>query len=321
MDKVDHIHHVEDLALIDYRSACAALSALQQQSYKIKYDGAPALVFGMCPEEDRFFLSTKSYFNKTPKINYSVADIYENHSKRSPGLAEKLVEIMPAMRKFYKDLRCLYKDTSIFQGDLLFYGTPEDGSFTPNTITYKFKGLENSWKDYTLGIALHTRYDNKTGISYQMGHLDDEGSNHKVFMPQKEVWNYHDKALLRLVEDAFSNIKLFDYTTLTRVNPSEPIKEINYLIRNGIEINEQTLSSALYKYNYSSEILRFYLELLNYKRLLIEYLDNRTSYDNLKMFIGDKQIGHEGYVTRAGGSLTKLVHRDIFSYRNFEKNG
>ena len=53
----------------------------------VKWDGAPAIICGINPENKKFFVGTKSVFNKTPKINYSVSDISRNHSG---PVAEKL---------------------------------------------------------------------------------------------------------------------------------------------------------------------------------------------------------------------------------------
>ena len=39
----------------------------------VKWDGAPAIICGTNPENGRFFVGTKSVFNKTPKINYTPA--------------------------------------------------------------------------------------------------------------------------------------------------------------------------------------------------------------------------------------------------------
>ena len=44
----------------------------------IKYDGSPAVVFGYY--EDRFFVGTKSVFNKTPKMAFSEEEITEYYS-------------------------------------------------------------------------------------------------------------------------------------------------------------------------------------------------------------------------------------------------
>src|SRR5512135_127007 len=54
-----------------------------------KYDGAPALIFGTHPETKKFFVASKSAFNKKPKINYSHEDVDRNHG-HAPGLADKL---------------------------------------------------------------------------------------------------------------------------------------------------------------------------------------------------------------------------------------
>ena len=46
----------------------------------VKWDGAPAIICGTNPENGKFFVGTKSVFNKTPKINYTPGDISRNHS-------------------------------------------------------------------------------------------------------------------------------------------------------------------------------------------------------------------------------------------------
>ena len=46
----------------------------------VKWDGAPAIIAGINPENGKFFVGTKSVFNVTPKINYTPADIRRNHS-------------------------------------------------------------------------------------------------------------------------------------------------------------------------------------------------------------------------------------------------
>ena len=44
----------------------------------VKWDGAPAVFCGTNPENGKFFVGTKSVFNKTPKINYTPTDIRRN---------------------------------------------------------------------------------------------------------------------------------------------------------------------------------------------------------------------------------------------------
>ena len=46
----------------------------------VKWDGgAPAIVCGSSPDNGKFFVGTKSVFNKTPKVNYTIQDIRNNH--------------------------------------------------------------------------------------------------------------------------------------------------------------------------------------------------------------------------------------------------
>ena len=129
----------------------------------VKWDGAPAVFAGINPENGKFFVGTKSVFNKvTPKINYTNADIDANHSGQ---LAEKLKTALEYMPKLgIKD---------VLQGDLLFTDdvSPEkiDGeiyySFTPNTITYAVpvaSDLGKQIKKSKMGIVFHTKYTGST---------------------------------------------------------------------------------------------------------------------------------------------------------------
>ena len=64
-------------------------SASGRVNMSVKWDGAPAIVAGKNPENGKFFVGTKSVFNKTPKINYTPGDITRNHS--GPVAAKLLV--------------------------------------------------------------------------------------------------------------------------------------------------------------------------------------------------------------------------------------
>lgn len=130
-----------------------------------KYDGAPAVIFGQHPETGKFFVGTKSVFNKTPKINYTDKDIDANHG-HAPGLAAKLKDSLVHLPKV------MPKNGGVYQGDLMH--TPEDVEkkdgkthFTPNTITYSVdddtahgKAIANS----KLGVVVHTKYSGRGGL-------------------------------------------------------------------------------------------------------------------------------------------------------------
>ena len=76
-----HLEHPEDSILQGRRVAIDAIKELVTVTkLSVKWDGAPAIVFGTNPENGKFFVGTKSVFNKRKiKINYSHEDIDQNH--------------------------------------------------------------------------------------------------------------------------------------------------------------------------------------------------------------------------------------------------
>ena len=100
-DKNTHLEHLEDdilnNGLAGAKNALRFLGSLMtmlqsstrsSMSVTVKWDGAPAIFAGTNPDNGKFFVGTKSIFNKEPKINYTNADIDANHD--SKGLREKL---------------------------------------------------------------------------------------------------------------------------------------------------------------------------------------------------------------------------------------
>ena len=97
-----HLTHLEELVLTKgeagYNTARGfvtdLLSHLQGKSKRkvntsVKWDGAPAIFAGKHPDTGKFFVGTKSIFNREPKINYTDNDVEMNHG-HAPGLADKL---------------------------------------------------------------------------------------------------------------------------------------------------------------------------------------------------------------------------------------
>lgn len=171
--KLLHITHAEDRPLMHgadgFNHAYGALmgshlhvkNGKQSNAMTMKYDGSPAVVFGKHPDTGKFFVATKSAFNKNPKINYTPEDIDRNHG-HAPGLAAKLKDSLEHLPK-------VAPKEGIYQGDLMYSGHDvhkgEDGSasFTPNTITYTARGdAAKKIHKSKLGIVVHTEYDPKT---------------------------------------------------------------------------------------------------------------------------------------------------------------
>ena len=119
-----HLTHLEELVLTQgpqgYAMARAFLLELLESlkgnssssvQTSVKWDGAPAIFAGVNPENGKFFVGTKSIFNKVPKINYTPEDIIENHG-HAPGLVDKLTKAL----KYLPSLGI----EKILQGDFMF---------------------------------------------------------------------------------------------------------------------------------------------------------------------------------------------------------
>ena len=149
----------------------------------VKWDGAPAIICGVNPENGKFFVGTKSVFNVTPKINYTSRDIAKNHSG---VVADKLRVCLANLSRL--NIR------GILQGDLLFTNDLKainiDGekmiSFTPNTITYAVpinSDLGRRISRAKMGIVFHTQYSGKTMKSLSASFGTVRGSsNRNIFL-------------------------------------------------------------------------------------------------------------------------------------------
>ena len=172
-----HLEHIEDEVLnrgvigaresIDFlRSLRNMLAGHAETKVNIttKWDGAPAIFAGINPENGKFFVGTKSVFNKNAKLNYTEDDIDVNHS--SGGLNEKLKVALRYLPKL--------GIKGVLQGDMMFSKgdlkrETIDGEsyviFQPNTIVYAVptdSKLAQSMLAAQLGVVFHTSYTGRT---------------------------------------------------------------------------------------------------------------------------------------------------------------
>jgi hypothetical protein len=172
-----HLEHLEDNVLnrgvtgareaINFLQSLRDMLAGNSQSkvnITTKWDGAPAVICGVNPENGKFFVGTKSVFNKDGKLNYTNDDIDRNHP--NPGLNEKLKYALAFLPKL--GIR------GILQGDLLFTkGDIKrqniDGTsyltFQPNTIVYAVPSdtkIARNMMKAQIGIVFHTSYSGRT---------------------------------------------------------------------------------------------------------------------------------------------------------------
>jgi hypothetical protein len=174
-----HMEHIEDLVfqtgINGIRSSIEFLRSVRDllsghsssvTNITVKWDGAPAIFCGTNPDNGRFFVGTKSVFNKTtPKINYTVSDIKKNHSG---DLAKKLIIALRELPKL--------NISGVAQGDFLYSKSDLkmkkiDGVshviFRPNTITYAIPAdsqLAKTILKSQMGVVFHTSY---TGSSME----------------------------------------------------------------------------------------------------------------------------------------------------------
>ena len=213
--KNTHLEHLEDNILNGGseggKEAVAFLRSLGKMldqggadtRVTVKWDGAPAIICGTNPDNGRFFVGTKSVFNKTdPKIVYSEEDVDRMYS---PGqLAQKL-------KDSYKYLSQL-SIPNVVQGDLLFtddkYETTIGGdtciAFQPNTIVYavpKDSDIGQKIEEAKFGIVFHTSYSGRSldTMTASFGNIGVQG-NTDVFVTSSDFKNASGEANMTAAE-------------------------------------------------------------------------------------------------------------------------
>jgi hypothetical protein len=172
-----HLTHVEDLVIHNGHEGIGQAAEFLRNTHNHllgkktklnitdKYDGAPSIVFGHHPQNGKFFVASKSAFNKNPKINYTDEDIDRNHG-HAPGLAAKLKEALKHLPKI------MPRTGGVYQGDMM-YGkgdiTTKGGKhhFTPNLITYSApvdSAEGKKIKHSKFGIVAHTEYKGRGSL-------------------------------------------------------------------------------------------------------------------------------------------------------------
>ena len=227
-DKNTHLEHLEDEIINNgskgAKTAIEFLKSIKEMlqggsggsTVSVKWDGAPAVFCGTNPENGKFFVGTKSIFNKTPKINYTNADISRNHGG---ALADKLRECL----KFLPSLGI----SGILQGDLLFTSGDKKTAtvagkksivFTPNTITYAVpvvksglfgSSLYDSINKAKVGIIFHTSYSGKTMATLKAGfgaNVTGLKKNKNVFFDDATYKRADGASFSPAEEKAFDNI-------------------------------------------------------------------------------------------------------------------
>ena len=218
--KNTHLEHLEDNILNGGsqggREAIAFLRSLGDMlesgaadtNVTVKWDGAPAVICGIDPVKNDFFVGTKSVFNSvTPKICYSEADVDSLYP------AGQLNSKLKASYRYLSKLGI----TGVIQGDLLFTDDKYEAmiggdmcvAFQPNTIVYavpKDSPVGNQIIQARLGIVFHTRYSGRqlSTMTAEFGGINVAGST-DVFVTTSDFSNASGEATMTNVEKAKYN--------------------------------------------------------------------------------------------------------------------
>ena len=268
-----HLEHLEDEVLnngvagskaaINFlRSLKDMLASSSESKVNVttKWDGAPAIICGINPENDKFFVGTKGVFAKNPKLNYTNADIDANHP--GEGLNNKLKIALKYLKKLNID--------GIIQGDMMF--TKDDIkketingekyiTFQPNTLVYAIpedSKLAKTILASQMGIVFHTAYsggdtltDMKSSFNIDIGNLKaskDVWYRDASFIDASGTATFTKQESLELaghISEAQRILSQINSLTLNRISTSETflmqIKTFNNTkVREGQEIKNTT---------------------------------------------------------------------------------
>jgi len=200
-----------------------------------KWDGAPAIFAGINPANGRFFVGSKSVFNKNPKLNYTAADIDANHP--GEGLNQKLkiaLQYLPEIGI-----------TGVMQGDMMFTQSDlkfqkienEDMvTFQPNTIVYAVPMNSTLARQITsakMGVVWHTEYHGSS--------LDTMKASYNInigrFRQSRNVW-FRDATLVDLAGTATFTAKETAQITSILSQAGALFKQIPGRVLNEIATNQ-----------------------------------------------------------------------------------
>jgi len=291
----------------------------------VKWDGAPAVFCGTNPENGKFFVGTKSVFNKTPKINYTPTDIRRNHGGE---LANKLQVCLRELPKLGLD--------GIYQGDLLFTrgdlkAVAIDGekmiTFTPNTITYAVPAGSDIAKRIArakLGIVFHTKYSGKTmsSLTAGFGSIKGQGPT-SVFLASaaftdtsgsatfnKSELNRFD-ALIRMAEGSLRKAKpILD--EMSKTSMSDQIS-VGYRLKTYFNSYIRNSKQGMEKVAVMQQGFRDY-----YESFIDAEIDSRKTDKGKEKFIQQKKIGLQ-YIDRNKQALYFAIasHISLGNAKNF----
>lgn len=294
--KNTHLEHPEDSVLLGKQSIQQVINFLRDRNstISVKWDGAPAIIFGKNPENGRFFVGTKSVFNKVKvKINYTHNDIEKNHSNnpKVAGILHTCLETLP-------------KVDGIYQGDFIGFGGTN--TFTPNTITYTFDSLP---VDCAIVFACHTSYTGPT-MKELTASFDVPFYLKSNFMQTYFVnTNAHVISRRRRVDYILGLASVI--SNFVRYPAAKEVAQLQIAINKCIRENRPV--DAI-----SGNMLLLFNLITQAKEMIMEGLASCEVVDTIiDLGVDYEAVNHEGFVATNKFGTFKLVKRQQFSFYNF----
>ena len=287
--KNTHLEHPEDSVLLGKESVQNVIKFLRERNgfTSTKWDGAPAIVFGTNPENNKFFVGTKSVFNKKKiKINYSHYDISQNHSGNLASILHVCFDNLPRIK-------------GIVQGDFIGFGGND--FYKPNTIEYIWDQII----DNAMIMACHTFYTGSSmkQLTAQFGvpeYLKTIYLN-TYFVDTDATITDRSRRVDYLLTLAGVVSNFVKYPTDKEVEHLQIA--INKCIRQGCKV-DAIKGNLLWVFNLITEA----------KELMMQGM---KSAEKVQCYIGKEKVDHEGYVMTNQFGTYKLINRTVFSYYNF----
>tara|TARA_X000000368_G_scaffold382932_1_gene340405 strand:- start:278 stop:1195 length:918 start_codon:yes stop_codon:yes gene_type:complete len=295
--QLKHIEHPEDSILTGDLSALNWFTTKSKISLKI--DGTPSIVWGTNPESGKFFVGTKSVFNKIKKkINESIEDIERNHPDKD--LQDKLKACFHNLPRTGK----------IYQGDFIGFGG--DDWYKPNTIGYLFPHKIN----HNIIVAPHTVYDVWGNtlldtVAKPLEHTLFSNFDDVLFVQCNSQYNITNE-IKHFSDFAKQMAQMVDFVTVAKSNTIK--KTINHCIRIGNDFTEKELKMISDVHEVDLNLMRLWKLVKNIKEDALSVCSNDawfTTYDD------NDEIDGEGYVMWNEYGTFKLVNREKFSRLNF----
>jgi len=296
MTKNLHLEHPEDEILTGNLSVLDWFSEVES-TISTKMDGAPAIVWGTNPQNDKFFVCTKAAFNKKKiRLCYTEDDIF-THFGGQPRVTQILIFC----------LEFLPRTQQVLQGDWIGFGKGLD-TFTPNTITYKFPEKVRQ----EIIIAPHTIYSGADDIREMTAAplTSKLISNKNVLFVQPEVeLNPYREDLEDVCKFAKQMSTLCEFVTPNKAKQIK--KEINSCIKEQIPVNEDEIAE---KCDCDINLIRLWKLVSSIKEDMFLFIHEK---DEIECYLWDIQGFHEGYCISNKYGIYKIVDREVFSHANF----